>query len=120
MFQLNDEEKTKVVANCDHLNNLKYSKSLPFAFTEYGVLMAANVLNAPGAVEVSVYIVRAFIKLRKSITEHKELVNKLSQIKKRLSQHDDQLIHLVHAIKQLLKPEPPNQTYRIGFQSDTE
>lgn len=57
----------KVVANCDHLENLKYSKALPYAFTEHGAIMAASVLNTPRAIEVSVFIVRAFIKLRQFI-----------------------------------------------------
>ena len=64
MFQLTKNEKSEVVANCDHLENLKYSRSLPYAFTEHGAIMAASVLNSPRAIEVSVFIVRAFIKLR--------------------------------------------------------
>ena len=64
MFQLNLKEKEEVVANCDHLSRLKYSPSLPYAFTEHGAIMAASVLNSPRAVEISVYIVRAFVRLR--------------------------------------------------------
>jgi len=64
MFRLNATEKEEVVANCDHLAGLKYSKSLPFACTEHGAIMAASVLNSPRAVEMSVFIVRAFVKLR--------------------------------------------------------
>ena len=48
MFQLSAEEKAEVIANCDHLSNLKFSKALPFAFTEHGAIMAASVLNTPG------------------------------------------------------------------------
>ena len=48
LFQLNQAEKTEVITNCDHLHGLRFSKSLPFAFTEHGALMAANVLNSPG------------------------------------------------------------------------
>ena len=55
MFQISAEEKSEVVANCDHLSKLKYSKSLPYAFTEHGAIMAASVLNSKKAVEVSVY-----------------------------------------------------------------
>jgi len=65
-----------VVAKCDHLNQLKYFKSLPFAFSEHGVLMTASVLNTSQAVEVSVFIIRAFIKLRQAISEYKELASK--------------------------------------------
>ncbi len=55
MFQLSAEEKAEVVANCDHLSNLKFSKALPFAFTEHGAIMAASVLNTPQAVEASIF-----------------------------------------------------------------
>lgn len=51
-----------MIANCDHLKKLKFSKALPFAFTERGAIMAAAVLNSPRAVDVSVFIVRAFVR----------------------------------------------------------
>jgi hypothetical protein len=60
MFQLTVEEKTEVVANCDHLKNLKYSPNLPFAFTEHGAVMLASVLNSDRAIEVNVRIVKLF------------------------------------------------------------
>ena len=120
IFQLNQEEKNEVVANCYHLNNLKYSKSLPFAFTEHGALMAASVLNSPRAVEVSLFIVRAFVKLRKLISGHKEFAKKLSQLERRMTDHDDQLIQIVRALKELLKPELPPKKYRIGFHAEKD
>jgi hypothetical protein len=64
VFQLTSEDKSEVVANCDHLANLKYSKSLPYTFTGHGTIMAASVLNSTRAIEVSVFIIRAFVKLR--------------------------------------------------------
>ncbi len=118
MFRLTKEEKSEVVAICDHLTKLKYSKSLPYAFTEHGTIMAASVLNSLRAVEVSVFIVRAFVKLRKVIAAHKELANKLSQLERKLTNHDEQIIALVHAIKQLMKPEPPPKKRQIGFRTD--
>ncbi len=63
-FQLTLEEKAEVVANCDHLSKLKFSPALSLAFTEHGAIMAATVLNSPRAIEMSVLVVRAFIKLR--------------------------------------------------------
>jgi len=104
-----------VVANCDHLDKLKYSNSLPYAFTEHGAIMAASVLNTPRAIEVSVFIVRAFIKLRQIIAGQKELQHKISQIERRLADHDDQIIELVSAIKQLLKPDPPPKKSALVF-----
>ena len=64
MFRLTAKEKAEVVTNCDHLAKLKFSKSLPFAFTEHGAIQAANVLNSPPAVRMSVHVVRAFIQMR--------------------------------------------------------
>ena len=61
MFQLTKEEKLEVVTNCDHLQNLKYSSVNPHVFTEHGALMVASILNSVRAVEVSVFIVRAFV-----------------------------------------------------------
>ncbi len=82
--------------------------------------MAASVLNTTLAVEVSVFIVRAFVKLRKVISEHKELARKISQLERRLMGHDDQLMQIVQALKQLFKPDPPPKKYRIGFQADED
>jgi len=107
-----------VVANCDHLKKLKYSKSLPYAFTEHGAIMAASVLNTPQAIEVSVFIVRAFIKLRQMVAGQKELQRKISQIERRLTDHDERIIELVSAIKQFLKPDPPPKKRRIGFHNE--
>jgi hypothetical protein len=115
MFQLTKSEKSEVGANCDHLENLKYSRSLPYAFTEHGAIMAASVLNTPRAIEVSVFIVRAFMKLRQFIAGRKELQRKISQIEKRLTDHDEQIVELVNLFKQLLNPEPPPKKRRIGF-----
>ena len=56
MFQLSTDEKQEVVANCDHLSKLKYSKTLPYAFTEHGTIMAASILNSSRAIEISVFI----------------------------------------------------------------
>lgn len=115
MFQLSAEEKSEVVANCGHLSKLKYSSFLPYAFTEHGAIMAANVLNSPRAIEVSVYIVRAFVKLRQMIAENKELSRKIVQIERHLADHDEQIIELVKAIKQFLKPDPLPKKRRIGY-----
>jgi hypothetical protein len=115
MFQLSVEEKAEVIANCDHLNQLKFSKSLPFAFTEHGAIMAASVLNSPRAVEISVFVVRAFVQLRETMVEHREIARKIAQIEQKLSGHDEQILALVEAIKNLMDPKLPPRTRRIGF-----
>ena len=115
MFQLSPDEKAEVVANCDHLENLKYSRALPYAFTEHGAIMAAGVLNTSRAIEVSVFIVRAFVKVRQMVAGYKDLQRKIAQVERRLTDHDEQIIELVNLIKQLLNPEPPPKKRRIGY-----
>ena len=115
MFQLSPDEKAEVVANCDHLENLKYSRALPYAFTEHGAIMAAGVLNTSRAIEVSVFIVRAFVKVRQMVAGYKDLQRKIAQVERRLTDHDEQIVELVNLIKQLLNPEPPPKKRRIGY-----
>ncbi len=79
MFQLTNEEKAEVVANCDHLRRLKFSPNLPYAFTEHGAIMAANVLNSERAVEASVEIVRAFVRPRQLLASNVELSRRLDE-----------------------------------------
>ncbi len=67
--------------------------------------MAASVLNSPRAVEVSVFIVRAFIKLRKAISAHKELYRKLEKIENRLAGHDEQILAVFEVIKKLIEDD---------------
>jgi hypothetical protein len=118
MFQLSQEEKSEVIANCDHLSKLKFSKALPYAFTEHGTIMAASVLNSHRAIEVSVFVVRAFVALRRAISEHKELAQKMARVEHRLMDHDKKIVVLVQAIKQLGGPEPVHKKRRIGFNPD--
>jgi hypothetical protein len=80
MFRLSPGEKQELVTNCDHLNKLKYSKALPLAFTEHGAIQAANVLNSPLAIEMGVYVVRAFVQLRELLTSSKELAQRLNEL----------------------------------------
>lgn len=115
MFRLTAVEKAEVVANCDHLSNLRFSKTLPVAFTEHGANMAASVLNSPRAVELSVFVVRAFVALRRTIAADARLGKKLAQLERRLADHDDQILALVRAIRELASPQPTAPWRRIGF-----
>jgi hypothetical protein len=114
-FRLNIEEKAEVVAKCDHLASLKFSKTLPHAFTEHGALMAASVLNTPRAVEMSVFVVRAFVALRHSAANRGELGGKLAELERRLEHHDGQLRSIVAAIRELMSPAVVPKRRRIGF-----
>jgi len=88
----------------------------PYAFTEHGAIMAASILSTDRAVRVSVYVVRAFVKLRQFISEHKELARKLAELERRLQGHDEQILALMEAIRELMVPPPPKEgRKRIGF-----
>jgi len=116
MFQLTKTEKAEVVAICDHLAKLKFSPVLPNAFTEHGAIMVASVLNTKHAIQVSLFVVRAFVKLREMLSTHKELAHKLAALERKLQNHDESIRSLVTAIRQLMappEPEPPKK--RIGF-----
>lgn len=114
MFKLTTDEWSELVANCDRFNNLKHSTVLPNAFTEHGAVMLANVLRSKRAMEMSVYIVRAFIKLREAIHWNKELAKKMAAIEQRLDIHDKAILSLFSAIKQLMAP-PTAVEKKIGF-----
>jgi hypothetical protein len=118
MFQLTADEKIELIANCDHLEKLKFSKALPFAFTEHGAIMAAAVLNSSRAVDVSIFVVRAFVQLREVIAGHGELARKIDELERTLSDHDEQILALVEAIKQLMDPKPLPKTRNIGFRTE--
>jgi len=77
--------------------------------------MAASVLNSPRAVKVSVYVVRAFVKLREVVSTHKELARKLAELERRLDTHDDQIEALLEAIRELMTPPPEPRRRHIGF-----
>jgi phage regulator Rha-like protein len=116
MFQLTKTEKAEVVANCDHLAKLKFSPVLPNAFTEHGAIMVASVLNTKRAIQVSLFVVRAFIKLREMLATHKKLAHKLAELERKLQNHDESIQFLVVAIRQLMAPpEPELPKKRIGF-----
>lgn len=115
IFQLTPTEKLEVVANCDHLTSLKFSRSNPYVFTEHGAIMAASVLNTPHAVEVSVLVVRTFVKLRQIMATHKELRHKLAELEHRLEDHDGAIQNLISAIHQLMEPPTIQNKRSIGF-----
>ena len=80
--------------------------------------MAASVLNSRWAVEMSVFVVRAFVKLRQAVGQDKELAQRLNLLERRLTDHDGQIVALVRAIRQLASPEIVPKKRRIGFAKD--
>ena len=116
MFQLTTKEKQELVANCDHLEKLKHSGTNPYAFTEHGTIMLANVLNTPTAVATSVLIVRAFVKLRELLSTHTDLEMKILDLE---SKYDKQFELIFKAIRALMHQEQldknrPRIGYKIG------
>ena len=117
MFQLTESERDEVVANCDHLSKLKFSYSLPYAFTEHGVAMLSVVLRSQRAVEMSVFIVRAFIKLRELLASNKELAHKVESIE-REQKLQNKHINAIYKILEKFIEEPVRPKERIGFKVD--
>ena len=97
--------------------NVRY---LPYAFTEHGAIMAASVLNTPRAIEVSVFVVRAFVKQRELLSTHKELAGKLAELEAKVGSHDVAIQSLVAAIRRLMEPPPAPPRPRIGFRAVPE
>ena len=90
----------------------------PFVFTEHGAIMAATILNTPKATEVSVFVVRAFTRLREMVASSKELSKKLEELERRVTNHDAAITSIVKAIRELATPPEPKPRRRIGFISD--
>lgn len=87
---------------------------LPHAFTEHGAIMAATVLNSKRAIEMSVFVVRAFIQMRQALVVNQHVVSKLAELEARLDSQGDEIQDIVEAIRELMAPLPANSR-RIGF-----
>ena len=123
MFQLTPEEALASRSQIATLKtgrgqNIKYR---PYAFTEHGAIQAANVINSPRAVEMSVYVVRAFVQLRELLASNTELARRLDElearIEKKLTGHDQAIAAMLSAIRQLMSP-PASKSRGIGFTAD--
>lgn len=126
MFRLTASEKQEVVTNCDHLANLKFSRTLPFAFTEHGAIQASNVLASSRAVEMGLFVVRAFVRLREVLASNKELARRLDDLEQKTEalalRHDSfaqntrmQLKRVFEAIRELMTPPEVTPKRPIGF-----
>jgi hypothetical protein len=92
---------------------------LPHAFTEHGAIMAANVLNSKQAVQMSVFVVRAFVKLREVLATHKQLADKLTELEGKVGTHDKAIVSIIAAIRGLTEPTRRNAR-AIGFRARRE
>jgi hypothetical protein len=91
----------------------------PYAFTEHGVIMAATVLNSDRAIEMSVFVVMAFVRMRRALTNNRQVLAKLVEVERRLESHDTDIQDVMEAIRELINPpDPPRR--RIGFEAPAE
>jgi phage regulator Rha-like protein len=89
-------------------------RSLPYAFTEHGAIMAASVLNSERAVEMSIFVVRAFVRMREALAANQEVLSKLAELERRVENHDANIQELIEAIRELMEPLPITGR-QIGF-----
>src|SRR5436190_18592126 len=124
MFQLKQKESEALTSQFAISKKGRGGRrTLPYAFTEHGAIMAANVLNSPHAVQMSVFVVRAFLKMRALLGDKRELAQKLAslekELKKRLDVHEAVIITILQRVMDIIDPPalpaPPPKP-RIGFQ----
>jgi len=124
MFKLTEQEKQEVVANCDHLERLKFSPKIPYAFTEHGAVMLASVLNSDRAIVVNIQIVRVFTRMRQLLETHSEILQKLEQLQKKDIEQDEKIILIFEYLRRLeqsrQQQEEQFQRKRIGFNRDAD
>lgn len=89
----------------------------PFAFTEHGAIMAATILNSSRAVEMSVFVVRAFVRLRELLASNAALARKLDELERKYKHHDEAIAAILSAIRELMNP-PATKRRGIGFTAD--
>ena len=115
MFQLNAKElktlRSQFATSKTRRGGRRY---LPYVFTEHGAIMAATVLNSKRAVEMSVFVVRAFVRLRELLATDRRLAAKIAELEKRMEKHDSISQEIIEAINQLMAP-PATPSTKIGF-----
>jgi cell division septum initiation protein DivIVA len=115
MFQLTPRENKSLRSQFATSNTGRGGRrSLPYAFTEHGAIMAATVLNSEQAVEMSVFVVRAFVRLRQALAANKELAARIEELEEHLVTHDGAIQEIIQVIKRLMNPAP-NRRSKIGF-----
>jgi hypothetical protein len=120
-FQLTKEEWESLRSQFVTLKGAgrgQHRKYLPWVFTEHGALMAATILNSAQAVAMSVYVVRAFVKMREELTANAAILQRLAEIEKTLLIHDSALGDLYQKLLPLLQPAPEEPKPRIGFHAN--
>ena len=119
MFQLTESEAIGKVSQNATPSRKQFGGSLPYAFTEHGVLMLANVLKNKTAISVSLRLVELFVRMREMLSAHKEVLLQLTQLEQRMAGHDDDIQMIFSALKQLLAA-PVKIRNRIGYRRKDE
>ena len=115
MFQLTPREFAALRLQFATANKKRGGRrSLPYAFTEHGAIMAATVLNSEQAVKMSVFVVRAFVRLRQMLAANREFANRIKELEEHLETHDCTIQEIINAIRKLMNP-PSSRRRRIGF-----
>jgi hypothetical protein len=115
-FQLSPHEQ-KILRSQNVISSEGHggARYLPYVFTEHGAIMAATVLNSERAIEMSVFVVLAFVRMRRAIAGNRNVLTKLAELERRLEGQDAEIHTLMEAIRELMAPEEPNRR-RIGFE----
>jgi phage regulator Rha-like protein len=115
MFQLSNKEFINLKSQFV-ISSWGGRRSMPYAFTEQGVAMLSTVLHSERAIQVNIAIMRAFVKLRRILSTHKELAHKLQELERKTEKHDTEIKAIFDAIRQLMAPPTPiKPKRRIGF-----
>ena len=115
MFQLSEAESDNLISqNAISRSGHGGTRKLPYVFTEHGAIMAANVLKSKRAAQMSVFVVRAFVRIREVVAAHRELSEKINELEERVDSHDANIQGIIEAIRQLMNP-PVKRRKRIGF-----
>lgn len=121
MFELTKEEKQDVIANCDHLEKLKFSPVLPKVFTKHGIMMVDNVLTSERAIQVSIRIIEVFIKMREILADNLSIKLEIEEIKKKLSNHSKNIELVFNYLDELIEKKDKDKPRRqIGFKADRD
>ena len=119
MFQVTKNEYVSLRSQIVISNQRGGRRYMPYAFTEHGAIMAATILNSQRAIEMSVFVVRAFIQLRELLSSHKQLSSRLDDLERKLASHDRDIAMIFNTIRNLITP-PPQKKRQIGFVIDEE
>src|ERR1700720_4309854 len=114
-FQLTEEETAALRSQIATSSSHGGRRYRPWAFTEHGALQAANVLNSANAVHMSVFVIRAFVKMREHLATNAAILKRLAEIDKSLLVHDSALRDIYQKLLPLLSPPPESPRRKIGF-----